>query len=615
MTARPRRGWRDRRGNIAIMTALLGIPLFGIVGLATDGARAWLLQSRLHTALDAAALAGARNINLPPAQRDAEVAAMFWTNFRPPALPAIPGGAPTGRAEQGYMAASTTLSAPRAVDGNTMEVAAVAVMDTVFARVLGFPTLTVRASAEARRADLGMELSLVLDVTGSMDTNCTTPGDRTAANCGVTDVPRLPGQTVTSRNSNIDLLRVAAADLVNILYGDRDTVPNLWVSVVPYSSTVNLGPTRTSWLAPDAAANLTGDFAPTTWRGCVEARAGVPGMPADGDRRDYTPAEVPFRPFLNASTLGVYTLAGARVIGDNDWDRKLWNASTTGTDAITEDYQLWRGNFQVGPNVGCPQTPVLPLTASKTTVLNTIQSLRSTFRGGTMANLGLQAGWFTLSPRWRQAWGLGPPPAGHATALPLDYRTQFMRKVIVLMTDGANNWHDFNYGYPGLCTDTRTPSVQSFPTVAASVPPPGPPQPVRGNTCPTAAAAGTNGANITVAPGGPPIAGNADYTGYGRLAERRLGAGVGTNAQANTELNARMAALCTAIRSASGQAPANQDIIIYSVILGTTDAATRTLYEGCATSPQNFFLVTQPDQLRAAFQQIGTQLANLRLVR
>jgi Flp pilus assembly protein TadG len=610
---------RDRRGNIAILTAFLAIPLIGAVGIATDSARVWLLQSRLHTALDAAALAGARNINLPAAQRDAEVVAMFWTNFRPASLPVIAPSPGPGMVAEGFLGASTQLDMPAVVDGQTMAVSATSTLDTTFARILGVNTMTVRSTAQARRADLGMEVALVLDVTGSMDTNCGVPNDRTSAGCGVTAVPRRPGQTVTARNNNMDLLRVAAADLVNILYGDRDTVPNLWVSVVPYTTTANIGSGRANWLTAEAQATLGGSFRPTTWRGCVEARVGRPGNPADGDRADYTPAEAPFHPFLFRSTLGLYTLGGQRVPGDNDWDpNKAWTPTTTGGDAVTEDYQLWRGNYQVGPNVGCPQTPILPLTASKTAVLDTLQSLRPTFRGGTMANLGLQAGWFTLSPRWRAAWALGPAPAGQASALPLDYRTRFMRKVIVLMTDGNNNWFDSPAGYPGACTET-TPDARSFPTTASGVVPPGPAQGLRQVACPTQALAGTNNVNIQVAAGAPPIANNADYTGYGRISDRRLGSAVTNNAQATAELNNRMASLCTAIKRASGRADTIDDIIIYAVILDTsgtaTNAATRNLYENCASSPQNFFLVTQPDQLRPAFQQIGTQLANLRLVR
>ncbi|WP_165838819.1 vWA domain-containing protein [Roseicella frigidaeris] len=590
-----------RRGSIALMAALLALPLVGLVGLATDGARAWLLRSRLHTALDAAALAGARNINLQVAQRDAEVAGMFWTNFGV-ADSGFTAAQATGHAWRGFLDAMTTLDPPVAVDASTMQVSAHAVLDTTFTRVLGIPSVHVAVSAQAKRADLGMELSLVLDVTGSMDTNCSTPSDRTASSCGVTTVPREPGTTTASRNNNMDLLRLAAADLINILYGSRETVSNLWVSIVPFTTTVNLGPNRRDWLGGSAASSLDSDFSPTSWRGCVEARVGYDGAPDDGDRRDYTPSEVPFRPFLYKSTLGLYTLNGAAVPGDNDWARKLWNATTSGDNAITEDWYLYRGNYQVGPNVGCPATVVLPLTAKKTTVLDTIQSLRPSSRGGTMGNLGLQAGWFTLSPRWRGAWALGAAPAGQATALPLDYNAPYMRKVIVMMTDGTNQWYDTPYGFPGACTET-TKSTASYPTSPA----PGPAQAVRPIACPAANQVGS----VTAASGAPAITNNADYTGYGRLKDGRLGTGVTNNSQAQTEINNRVAALCAAIKSAG--------ITIYTVVLDTsgssTSAATRTLYQGCATTPQHYVFVSQPTDLRTAFQQIGTQLANLRLVR
>ena len=592
-----------RRGTVALVMALVAVPLFGVIGIAVDGARAWLLQSRLNTALDAAALAGARNINAAAATRNAEVAAMFWTNMgmRDPTYSA---SRTTAQSWRSFMDASVRLQAMQAVDENTFEVRASATLPTTFARVIGRNELSMEKFARARRADLGMELALVLDITGSMDTNCTTPGDRTAGSCGVTAVPRAPGTTVTTRNTNIDLLRVAAADLVNILYGNRDTVPNLWVSVVPYTTTVNIGPGRRGWLSAQAQATLDGDFNPTTWRGCVEARVGYAGAPADGDRNDYTPAEAPFRPFYYRSTLGQYTRNGDRVPGDNDWARKLWTATTVGGDAITENWQTWRGNYQVGPNVGCPQTPILPLTTSKTTVLDTIQGLRSTFRGGTMANQGLLGGWFTLSPRWRATWNLGAAPAGQTTALPLDYNARNMRKAIVLMTDGANNWFDSPYGFPGACSDTNA-STSSFPTAAAGFSAPGPAQAIRPVGCPAA----NQTASVTVAAGAPAIANNADYTGYGRLAERRLGATITTNGQAQTEINSRMSTLCTTIKA--------RGIVIYTVVLDTsgnaTNAETRTLYQGCATAPDTYFFVSAPDQLRPAFQAIGSQLANLRL--
>jgi len=594
MSALVRAFFGAKRGSVAIVAALMIIPLLGFTAVAVDGTRAWLVYSRMSAALDAAALAGARNLNLEAVRRDQEAAAMFWTNLGVREAGWTPGTA-IGRGWRSFLDARITVEAPIKVDERTFEVRASAELPTTFARIFAFNSFTMSASAQARRAELGMEIALVLDITGSMDTNCTTPSNRTVANCGVTAVPRAPGQTITALNNNLDLLRVAAADLVNILFGNAERLDNLFVSLVPYASTVNIGPTRTSWLTADARNTLATDYEPVSWRGCVEARSGYAGVPADGDRTDDPPSVVPFRPYLHRSTLGLYTVAGARAPGDNDWARKAWNSMTIGGDAITEFYQLWRGNNNVGPNVGCPIAQVRPLASSKTELLDNIQALRPSFRGGTMANLGLQAGWFTLSPRWRDAWALGAPPAGQTTALPLDYNARNMRKVIVLMTDGANNWYEPNFGFPGTCSGGV--NTNSFPTNQGTLPA----QAVRPVACPA------GNATVTVAPGAPPL-NNGDYTGYGRRSERRLGAAIATGAQANTEINARMTTLCNSVKATG--------ITVYTVVLGASiDAATRTLYENCASTASNYFLVSSPDQLRPAFQQIGTQLANLRLLR
>ena len=66
-----------------------------------------------------------------------------------------------------------------------------------------------------------MELALVLDNTGSM------------------------------WGSPFDTMKAAAHELVNIIYGEAETHPNLYVAVVPYVATVNIGSARTSWLEFD----------------------------------------------------------------------------------------------------------------------------------------------------------------------------------------------------------------------------------------------------------------------------------------------------------------------------------------------------------------------------
>ena len=51
---------RDRSGNVAIIFALLLVPIMGMIGLAVDFGRAHLIQSRTQAAVDAAALAAGR---------------------------------------------------------------------------------------------------------------------------------------------------------------------------------------------------------------------------------------------------------------------------------------------------------------------------------------------------------------------------------------------------------------------------------------------------------------------------------------------------------------------------------------------------------------------------
>jgi hypothetical protein len=183
--------------------------------------------------------------------------------------------------------------------------------------------------------------------------------------------------------------------------------------------------------------------------------------------------------------------------------------------------------------------------------------------------------------------------------LPLDYRTRYMQKVVVLMTDGVANWNDWGGGAPGDCSDTSTDNTRT---------PAGAP-PLRPLGCPRSGYPG----NVQVASGAPPIQdasgnNNSDYSGYGRRLENRLGlAAPLTAAKMTTELNNRMSRLCAAMKQ--------QGIIIYTITFNLTDSATQALFRNCASQPDYWFNSPTQTDLRNAFRQIGSQLANLRLVK
>ena len=98
---------------------------------------------------------------------------------------------------------------------------------TLFMRVFGHDTMTVSARSVIQRETTGMELALVMDNTGSMWAD---PSGVTR-----TDIAGTP----------FEAMRNAALDLVDIIYGDEDEIDNVWVSLVPFVATVNIGPSRT----------------------------------------------------------------------------------------------------------------------------------------------------------------------------------------------------------------------------------------------------------------------------------------------------------------------------------------------------------------------------------
>ena len=505
--------WPDRRGAVAAFVAVGIVPTVGFVGLATDAARGYMVKTKLHQALDAAALAGGRAMLEP--DRDADILQFFSANFPDSYLGATVDG-PNIDADETEGLLTLTASAD---------------IPTSFMRVLGFEEITVSARTVVHRAVRGMELALIMDNTGSMRSG-----------------------------GKMDAMKSAAHDLIDILYGDEETVNDFWVSLVPYAATVNVGATRTAWLAAydpadylppvwDAAASYaTDDFASFNnlpfqalqpnvgaqpdinpgdwqaltaiqWKGCVEART------APFDQTDDLPGTQPFVHQYWSTTSGVF----APQTGDNDWD---W-ANIDETNGAQND--------GLGPNLGCGP-PITPLVAEKATVHSAIDDMQPWHRGGTMANLGLVWGWRVLSPTWQGLWGGATP-----SELPLDYDTPLMDKVAIMLTDGVNQWYDWPTGLPN----------------------------------------------------NP----DADFTAYGRPSEGRLGTTSGS--AATTEINTRMLAVCNAMKT--------EGILIFAITFQLNNSATQDLYRNCATSPAHYFDSPSNDELQDVFHEIGNELTNLRL--
>ncbi len=405
--ARLRHLVEDQRGGVMMIMGLAIIPLFAVIGLAIDGGRGYMLKSKLSYAIDAAGLAGGRAFDTD--LREQDIMMYFNANFPP-----------------GYMGAEMAPGSPVITfndDEKTITIVATATIPTRFMRVAGVQDMTVTARTVVKRELEGMELILVMDNTGSMRSG-----------------------------GKIDAMKNAASTLINILYGGRDEVENFYVGLVPYVAAVNIGTSHEDWLTGYNAA----DFAPTSWKGCVEGRS------YPNDSNDAPPATEDWVPYHWGTTLNQYlnpyynhsagsynqntpATWGHYLNGDNEWN------PAGPESALKLDNDLYQ-NEGTGPNLGCGPA-ITPLVTSKATVLAAIDGMAPWHRGGTMANLGLAWGWRTLSPQWRGLWGGDTPDE-----LPLDYHTANMHKVAILLTDGKNQWYD----YPGTTWNWR-PAASQWP--------------------------------------------------------------------------------------------------------------------------------------------------------
>jgi hypothetical protein len=73
----------------------------------------------------------------------------------------------------------------------------------------------------------------------------------------------------------------------------------------------------------------------------------------------------------------------------------------------------------------------------------------------------------------------------------------------------------------------------------------------------------------------------------------------------SSQVDTRMATLCTNIK--------NGGVTIYTVQIDTDGAGQSAVLPACASGSDNFFMLTDPSQIAAAFAQIGTSISRLRV--
>ncbi len=381
----------SRRGAIAVQAALCAPPIMVMVFGTLDISNASQEKTRLQDALDAATLAAARS----SATTDSQLYAI---------------GAPTLSADMTGSGATVTGSSYHAVDSKVVA-SATATVPAMVAGIWNQGDMTIGATSEVSRAVTKVELSLVLDNTGSM------------------------------AGTKISNLKTAAKSLIDILAdaASRAAEPHsVKIGIAPFSMTVNVGSTyrNATWIDQNAASPINDEIFAShanrftllsnmgvSWGGCVESRQypyDVQDTPPDAG----TPATL-FTPFFapdepDSSNSGYVNNYLADVTGSSNWKTKQGyvakydHAPRTGTNGA---------GYTFGPNAGCSLTSISRLSEDWTALKAKVDSMTAV--GDTNIGMGLMWGWHLISPN-------APFSDGSA------YGTPKLQKIVVLMTDGEN---------------------------------------------------------------------------------------------------------------------------------------------------------------------------------
>ena len=429
---------RDQSGNVAMLFGLLVIPLAAMMGLAVDFGRVYSVTSHTQAALDAAALAAGRTAQLNPTNAVTAASAAATAYFN--------------QAKPHDVVTSTLQFSPNS--GNTaFTVTATSWVKTPFLSVLyslshktasqgapagcqanGFGCVMVSSTATAAlcpsstctgnsSGGSNVEISLMLDVTGSMCDPCT----------------------------KIDAVKSAAKDLIDIVVWSDQSQYYSRVALAPFAEAVNAGTT----LAPLVRGTVTTNTSSTP--------------------QTFTTTSV-LNDTTNQPTKQWIKYSKASGSGTNTWvisskcvtERIGAQAYTDAAPAGTSTY-VGKGYFGTNTDTSCgvanysdtEVNSIFPLTNDTTTLKRRIDKL--TTAGSTAGHLGTAWAWYLLSPNWntvlQQAFPASKAAGPYSDLTTLNSKGQpKLRKIAVLMTDGDYN---INYckGTEALNSD-QTPDIK-----------------------------------------------------------------------------------------------------------------------------------------------------------
>lgn len=388
---------RHIAANIAVAFAIMAPMIMASAGLAVDMAQTHYVRERACGALDTATISGAATFT-KAADIENRIIEVFNSNYPESKI-------------------GKTSNITVSVSEDKVEATVDAQYNTAFMHIVGVDKMDMTCRTVIRRDVRGLEVALVLDVTGSMS------------------------------GSNISSLRTASKNFINIIYDRASDDEFVRIGLVPYGVAVNVGeiaPEIVNYNYPqyrgadvpyvylDDDNDLTDNV---EWHGCVMARD-YPGDTLDVyDPGSADPAEGYWEPYWAPSTPFDHK--------DNHWDQdQVGNDGAAGKIVSKQS----KCNDRRTPNLGCPEfNPIVPLTSSKSALIDAAEELEYWCRGGTLGHLGMAWGARVLSPSFLYQ--------GYNGVEISNYDDERWQKVIIMMTDGENQFWGKNTTHNGKDSD------------------------------------------------------------------------------------------------------------------------------------------------------------------
>ena len=192
-----RRFWKSDEGATALILALVLLPILAFIGLAIDMGRMQSGKQTLQSAIDAAALAGAKEL-LNATRTDEEITQIVESYFA--------ADIATGR--QDINCGSPNVTIDRTT--NTVSLVASCTLEATMAGIVGVDQFTYDEEASSTAEITLLDLAMVLDVSGSMS------------------------------GAKLSSLKDAANEAVSTLISP-ETGNRVRISIVPYAGSVNVG--------------------------------------------------------------------------------------------------------------------------------------------------------------------------------------------------------------------------------------------------------------------------------------------------------------------------------------------------------------------------------------